>query len=239
MTPSPNGSDGPQWRPPPGRSYGSPEPWPDQGDHGHGRQPGYRQPGHGQSGQAQRAYRQPGHGQWPDPGLPGHERPGHAQQGHRQRPAWQGFEQPYGRQGHDGDGQAGDVRYGAPPSGASPARGLPDTAGTSPWRRYGLLAGAALVIGGLAYGTVSVLHGPSAAEVGECMAGKDADDLRLVDCTDPKATYTVAGRIEGKTEVDLALDKDICTPYLDGEGYQYWEGKKGEAGVVLCLKPKK
>jgi hypothetical protein len=102
-----------------------------------------------------------------------------------------------------------------------------------------MLAFAVLVIAGLTYGIVSTRHDPSTAAVGDCMAGKDADHLKVVDCTDPKAAYVVAGKIKDKTQVELTLNRDICAPYLDDEGYKYWEGKKGQEGFVLCLKPKK
>lgn len=83
------------------------------------------------------------------------------------------------------------------------------------------------------------------ALVGECLAGDSAGDsagddaeltrqtdLRVVDCTDADARYTVVGRIEDRTREQA--DDEVCQPY-DRAELTYWDGRSGQAGTVLCL----
>lgn len=78
------------------------------------------------------------------------------------------------------------------------------------------------------------------AAVGECLAGDSVDnvqqaqnaDLRVVDCTEADARYTVVGRIDGRTQEQV--DDEVCQPYDQAE-LTYWDGRSGESGTVLCL----
>jgi hypothetical protein len=104
-------------------------------------------------------------------------------------------------------------------------------------RWLGLFVGVTLVypVGGLVYRHFT--GPPSTARVGDCVSGENPDDFKVVDCADPAVTYTVAGRVEGGTEARFILDEDVCSAYID-KGYGYWEGKRGEQGLVLCLSPR-
>jgi len=79
------------------------------------------------------------------------------------------------------------------------------------------------------------------ATVGECLAGESAEqdpeqiqdaDLRVVDCTDTAASFTVVGRIEGRSQEQA--DDEVCQPYDQAE-LTYWNGRSGESGTVFCL----
>ncbi|GLX08068.1 MULTISPECIES: hypothetical protein [unclassified Microbispora] len=96
---------------------------------------------------------------------------------------------------------------------------------------------AVLAGGGFAYKQLT--GAPEIAKAGDCMSGATADELKVVSCTDPAATLTVEGRIEGKTEQEWDADKDgkICSAYSKAD-QTFWEGEEGKAGYVLCLAPK-
>jgi hypothetical protein len=105
-----------------------------------------------------------------------------------------------------------------------------------------LVVGLVVLICGLAtVGIVFVVNRfssePSSTAVGDCMVGQSADDLKKIDCSDPKAEWKVVGRVGGKTEAESTVET-TCSPWPDADTL-YWEGRKGEKGYVLCLAPLK
>ncbi|RJL31196.1 hypothetical protein D5H75_19195 [Bailinhaonella thermotolerans] len=78
----------------------------------------------------------------------------------------------------------------------------------------------------------------STAKVGDCMSREGRDEVKVVECSDPKAVFTVGAKIEGKTETEFSTDERICAA-APGATQRYWQGKRGRAGYVLCLVPKK
>jgi hypothetical protein len=95
------------------------------------------------------------------------------------------------------------------------------------------------VISGIGYGW-KLLKGedPDLAKVGDCMAGTNADNLKIAKCTDPKVGYKVVGKIDNKSEADFTADRSICQPFQEA-GSAFWKGEKGSNGYVLCLAPAK
>jgi hypothetical protein len=94
-----------------------------------------------------------------------------------------------------------------------------------------------VVIGG-PIAIIAAQSAPSAANVGDCMSGQTAQTLKKVDCTDASVAWTVVGRLSDKTEAEFDAEDDPCAAFPTSET-AYWEGKKGEKGVLLCLAPKK
>jgi hypothetical protein len=82
------------------------------------------------------------------------------------------------------------------------------------------------------------LDEPNQAEVGDCMAGKDASDLRTVECTDAAAQWRVLGRLEGKTESDYNSET-ACAAFPDTAASFYQDGRRLRKGFILCLGPAK
>ncbi len=71
------------------------------------------------------------------------------------------------------------------------------------------------------------------AKVGDCVAVTGSDSIKVVGCTDPKATLKVVGRVADKTEVDATLE--VCGQFPGAEQI-YWQGEQiGGKGLVLCL----
>lgn len=181
----------------------------------------------------------PEQGYGPPYGQPGQAQPGYGQPGYGP----QGYAQP----GPQGYGQSGPQGYGQPamPEGQYPPPGWPGpqepkaaSAGKAIAKRVAaaVIGVAVLAVGGFIVRQVT--GAPSTANVGDCMAGQNEKDLKVVDCADPTAEWTVTGKIEGKTEVQFTVDRDICSAYQE-EGSAYWEGERGKTGYVLCLKPRK
>ncbi|GLW12534.1 hypothetical protein Misp01_76620 [Microtetraspora sp. NBRC 13810] len=103
----------------------------------------------------------------------------------------------------------------------------------------GYAIAAAVVLGaGFVYSQMT--GAPEIAEAGDCMAGSTAEEFKVVDCTDPAATITVAGRVEAKTRQEWDADEEgaICSAFPDVD-QTFWEGEEGKEGYVLCLAPKK
>jgi hypothetical protein len=124
----------------------------------------------------------------------------------------------------------------APAAAAAPAE--PETLGPPPRPRKRKIGGwvALLVImggiGGAAwYGTHTA---PASANVGDCMAQTGGNELAKVGCGDASASFKVEGKLENKTMIDASLD--ACAQFPKATS-SYWEGKAGEAGLVLCLSP--
>jgi hypothetical protein len=205
---------------------------------GYGAQPGamqgYAQPGAPQPGQGYPPQGQvpPGAvppGQSPQGTVPpgqtpqGTAPPGQAPQGYGQ-PAY-----PYA------PGYPDSYRSGLPGSGVGAAVAA---AGKSVVKRIAFAVVGLAVIGGGGFIYNHLSGAPSTAEVGDCMAGNNENELKVVDCSDPSAQWTVTGKIENKTEVEFTLNRNICAQYQD-TGSAYWEGERGKSGYVLCLKPRK
>jgi hypothetical protein len=96
-----------------------------------------------------------------------------------------------------------------------------------------------VVIGGAIWANVS--GDPSVANVGDCVSGTvaNANDTKVVKCTDASATGKVVGKVEGKTEAQFNTETEkICGPYPTAET-AFWSGKSGSKGFVLCLEPVK
>ena len=76
---------------------------------------------------------------------------------------------------------------------------------------------------------------PSAAEVGDCMAGQDEDSLKVVECTDPTAEWEVVGRIE---TADSGQTTEVaCAAYPQADA-SYWQESSRGSGFTLCLASK-
>ncbi|MGI5129490.1 LppU/SCO3897 family protein [Pseudonocardia sp. CA-107938] len=94
----------------------------------------------------------------------------------------------------------------------------------------GVLIGGAYVIGNLS-------DAPASAVVGDCLA-RSGDGAVVVPCSDAKATFTVLGRLESRTEIEASMS--ACSPFPQTTDV-YWQGRSGagERGLVLCLGPAK
>lgn len=157
--------------------------------------------------------------------------------------------------GQTGPGQTGPGQ--APPEYGQPAypyaegypasyqSGLPGagaevlaSAGKSIAKRIIVAVVGLVVLGGAGFVYNQLSGAPSTAKVGDCMAGQNENELKVVDCSDASAQWTVTGKIENKTEAEFTRDREICAQYQDA-GSAYWEGERGKAGYVLCLSPRK
>ncbi|GAA0404277.1 hypothetical protein Acor_24250 [Acrocarpospora corrugata] len=100
------------------------------------------------------------------------------------------------------------------------------------------VVGAILLAGG-GYVYNQMTGAPEIAKAGDCLAGASADDLKVVACTDPTATLTVAGRVEDKTQKEWEADQEgaMCSAFPSAD-QSFWEGKEDSTGYVLCLAPK-
>lgn len=217
-----------QGYPPPGPAaqpgYGPPVP----PQEGYG-QPVHPQEGYGQPAHPQEAYGQPVHPVQPQQGY-GHQ--GAAPAGPQAQPgpqvyplAYQATAQPY--------------QVGQPPAGDPQRPGSAvAAAGRSLVKRLVIGVVAVVVLAVAGYAVNLALGAPSTASVGDCMAGTNERELKVVDCGDPSAQWTVTGKIENKTEAEFTSDRNICAAFQEA-GSAYWEGKRGKAGYVLCLKPRK
>ena len=217
--------------------------------------PGQALPGQPPAGQAGQGYAPPAEV------TPGQVPPGQVPPG--QPPAGQvqpGLTAPeYGASGQTGPGQTGPGQTApgqAPPEYGQPAypyaegypasyqSGLPGTgevlatAGKSIVKRIVVAVVGVVVLGAAGFVYNQLSGAPSTAKVGDCMAGQNENELKVVDCSDASARWTVTGKIENKTEDEFNRDREICAEYQDA-GSAYWEGERGKAGYVLCLSPRK
>jgi hypothetical protein len=104
-------------------------------------------------------------------------------------------------------------------------------------RIIGALAVLAIItVGGIAWKYIN--GDPATANVGSCLIEAEAEDMKTVDCTDPKAAHKVVGKIDGKTEADFNASDNPCSAYATAES-ALWGGEKGSKGYILCLEPVK
>lgn len=103
--------------------------------------------------------------------------------------------------------------------------------------RYAIYAVAAILVAiGIAV-YKQVTGDVSTAGVGDCMfiEGTNADSAKVVSCSSSDAKYKVVGTFEGKTEAENN-DTQPCSVYPDAQ-VQFWYGKQGQTGEILCLSP--
>ena len=80
--------------------------------------------------------------------------------------------------------------------------------------------------------------GPAKAKVGDCITqSQNANEMKIVDCSQPDAVFKVAGVVEDKTKAEAETS---CEPYPTAENYLFqWEGSETATdttkGRVLCL----
>lgn len=218
--------------------------WPQTG--GQYAAPGVQAPGQQAQGQQAYGYGPPQAAQGYAPGYPPQQG---SQQGHG-LPGQPGY-------GPQDPGAAGWAPAGGQPhpQGHQPPQGhppMPDPAqggeGPGPKSRFAALGksvGRRIVVGLVGVGVLvgggyildQVNGAPSTANVGDCMAGANEKELKVVECTDPSAAWTVVGKLEDKTQVEFNTNLNICRDFPEA-GSAYWEGKRGRSGYVLCLKKK-
>jgi hypothetical protein len=201
-------------------------------------QPGYGQPGHGQPG-----YYGGGQQQQPYQGYGQPEYPSNGQQsygGYAQPPGqtYSGYQQQAPAPGYQQVSAPGYPQAAAPPKPARSKKSIgtwfSGLSGKSKFRV--ILFGVAILV--LPFAIYLGLDEPSQAEAGDCMAGQSANDLRIVECTDAVAEWTVLARLEGKSEADLNNDQ-TCGAYPETEASFYQNGRRSSKGFILCLGPKK
>ena len=99
---------------------------------------------------------------------------------------------------------------------------------------FGVLIVLILGVGG--YFLLSMRNNPDKANVGDCLSGTEdpgnADDIKLVDCTDPKASFKVLKKIDNQLK-PASTDQTAC----DGTATTdtFWFGRDGKPGTILCL----
>jgi hypothetical protein len=147
----------------------------------------------------------------------------------------------------------GEATFGAAPS-APPSAGETFGAAPAPVKKKG---GVAKIIGsvvalvailiavgvGLAKGALFGGDPTKEAQAGDCIGNlpevaagedKEANDAKVVACTDAAAVYKVEGRLENKTVAE-AESAEICAAYSGAE-YVYRAIDDGSGkGYVLCL----
>ncbi|NUT38543.1 MAG: hypothetical protein HOV86_01035 [Thermoactinospora sp.] len=99
-----------------------------------------------------------------------------------------------------------------------------------------IVAAVLLGGGGLAYNYLT--GAPSTAAQGDCMSGKNEDELKVVECTDASASWVVETRVEDISEEQFNADSEgrLCTG--PEATTSFWQsGRKGRGGYVLCLRP--
>lgn len=147
-------------------------------------------------------------------------------------------------------GQAGAPEGTAPPvppqapTGGEPPAGFPALEPTPVKKRgkarlYVALGAVVVVVVIAIIGYVANRSDPDNAKVGSCMAGQRKEDLKVVDCTKAH-DWTVVGKVADKTVDEVNADDQgkICASATGTEA-EFWKGKQGEKGYVLCLAPAK
>jgi hypothetical protein len=135
-----------------------------------------------------------------------------------------------------------------PPAGDLPAAGPVQVAQPAPPAQPStkkivlrkLLFAAIGLIAFIVIGTVwSVMSGdPSIASTGDCLIGQSSDDIKVVDCGDAAAEWTVLDEVETVRDDDFdAAGENYtgCAAHPTVEAW-FWSGE-GHNGDVLCLEP--
>ncbi|MEV4623581.1 hypothetical protein AB0J74_33340 [Asanoa sp. NPDC049573] len=103
------------------------------------------------------------------------------------------------------------------------------------------LAGGAIgIVLLIVVGTIwSVMTGdPSIASTGDCLIGQSSEDIKVVDCDDASAEWTVLDEVEDVRDDDFdAAGENYtgCAAHPTVEAW-FWSGE-GHNGDVLCLEP--
>jgi len=91
-----------------------------------------------------------------------------------------------------------------------------------------------LILGVGGYLFIQYRNSPMRADVGDCLSGTEdptqADDIKLVDCTDASAAFKVTRKVEDQP-------KDANSNACEGIEHDdvYWSSRNGTTGTVLCL----
>ncbi|MCW2914917.1 MAG: hypothetical protein JWN52_2985 [Actinomycetia bacterium] len=190
-----------------------------------------------ESGPPQGAQQYPGPGQAPQYGAPG-QAPQYPQPGPQYGAPGQGPQYPQPGPQYGAPGQAPQYPQAGPPYGApapTPSKGV----GKRILLRIVVAVAGLAIVSGVGYGwKVFKGESPDLAKVGDCMAGTDANNLKVVKCTDAKANYKVIGKVNDTTEIGFQMNRSICKPFQGAES-AFWKGKKLGTGYVLCLAPAK
>lgn len=96
-----------------------------------------------------------------------------------------------------------------------------------------ILVAAAVVV--MPFAIYLGMDEPNQAEVGDCMAGQSAADLRIVECGDAAAEWTVLARLEDKSEADVT--DQACAAHPNTAASFYMDGRRFSKGFILCLGP--
>nr|WP_147315541.1 hypothetical protein [Asanoa ferruginea] len=100
-----------------------------------------------------------------------------------------------------------------------------------------LLGAAVALIVLIVIGTIwSVATGdPSIAGTGDCLIGQSSDDMKVVDCDDASAEWTVLDEVENVRDDAAGENYTGCSDHPTVEAW-VWSGE-GHNGDVLCLEP--
>ncbi|MEV7229381.1 MULTISPECIES: hypothetical protein [Polymorphospora] len=121
-----------------------------------------------------------------------------------------------------------------PPPPAPPSRGKAFLGGIAKQIIGVVVVLVVIAVGGFIWNNLT--GAPSTANVGDCMVGQSADDLKTIDCGDATAEWKVVGKISDKTEIEAKDVETVCAAHPTTQ-VNYWEGKPGAKGDVLCLEP--
>jgi hypothetical protein len=110
----------------------------------------------------------------------------------------------------------------------------------APRRRGGLVVTVAvflvILLGAGGYYWFSYRNSPARADVGDCLSGSEnpdeADNIKLVDCSDARATFKVLRTIDNQAK-PAASDQSACDGSLTTD--TFWYGQEGKPGTILCL----
>lgn len=85
--------------------------------------------------------------------------------------------------------------------------------------------------------TAAAGRDPDTAAVGNCVRGGSADDLAVVGCTDPAATYRVVAKVDGtRAAFDADDDLTFCKSAPEADS-AFFDGPATGKGYILCLAP--
>jgi hypothetical protein len=148
-----------------------------------------------------------------------------------QNPQYQQAPQyPQGPQYAQGPQYSAGPHYGAPPMPAAKKN-------TRAWIFLAVVVLLVTVVGVLAWQQGK--SGPDVAKVGDCVSREGGNEISIVKCTDAKAVYKVAGKVEDQSQVTFNINSArICKPFPAAKS-AFWKGKAGSNGYVLCLAPAK